>query len=161
LVTVSTFYIRIPSHNGYIHIGDAIIYLMAGLIPTPLAAIGAAIGGALADTLGGYTLYIVPTFVIKMLIVLPFNSKGNRILTRRNLFALPVAAAITMVGYYFAEAVLVALSSSDGFAALLSPVPWTTALYCIPANIIQAVGSTVFFVAIALALDKIDIKGKI
>lgn len=163
--TVLTFFIKIPSHNGYIHLGDSVIFFASALLPTPLAMISAGLGGALADALGGYTLYIIPTLIIKMLLTLPFSSKGDKILTKRNIAALPVCAVITTIGYYIAEVVLVCVTSTGSlsqiFSYLLSPAPWAAALYSIPGNIIQAIGSIVIFVPLAIALDKINIKGKI
>lgn len=163
--TVLTFFIKIPAHNGYIHLGDSVIFFASALLPTPLAMISAGLGGALADALGGYTLYIIPTLIIKMLLTLPFSSKGDKILTKRNIAALPVCAVITTIGYYIAEVVLVCVTSTGSlsqiFSYLLSPAPWAAALYSIPGNIIQAIGSIVIFVPLAIALDKINIKGKI
>ena len=163
-VTVLTFFIKIPSHNGYIHLGDALIYLTAALLPAPIAMVCAGLGGMLADALGGYTLYIIPTLIIKALLVIPFSSKGSKIMTKRNIIALPIASLITTLGYYVAEVVLVSLSSAgaDGFMSyLLSPAPWTAVLYSVPGSIMQAVGSAVVFVPLAIALDKISIKSKI
>lgn len=164
-VTVLTFAVKIPSHNGYIHLGDALIYLAAALLPTPLAMVCGGLGGMLADALGGYTLYIVPTMIIKMLLVLPFSSKGGKLMTKRNYIALIIASVITTIGYYVAETVLVAISSTADAGQLtsylFSPAPWVAAFYCIPGNIVQAVGSAVVFVPLAIALDKINIKAKI
>lgn len=161
ITTALTFYVKIPSHNGYIHLGDAVIFLAASLMPAPYAMLSASIGGALADLIGGYTIYIVPTLIIKALLVLPFSSKAGKILTKRNTIALFIAGVITTVGYYVAEVVLVAISSSGDISYLFSPAPWSAALYCLPGNIIQAVGSALVFVPVAIALDKINIKGKI
>lgn len=165
LTTILTFYIKIPSHNGYVHLGDAVIYLAATLIPTPMAMVSSALGGMLADTLGGYNIYIIPTMIVKALLVVSFSSKQNKILTKRNIVALFVASIITTVGYYVAEVVLISISSagSDGalFEYLLSPVPWSTALYTIPGSITQAIGSALVFIPTAIALDKINIKNKI
>lgn len=164
-VTVLTFFVKIPSHNGYIHLGDALIYLAATLLPTPLAMLCAGIGGMLADTLGGYTLYIVPTLIIKMLLVLPFSSKNEKVASKRNLIALPIASVITAVGYYIAEAVILSVTSAGSIGHfvnyLFSPAPWTAAVYTFVGNIMQAVGSAAVFVPLAIALDKINIKGKI
>lgn len=165
MTTVLTFYIKIPAHNGYIHLGDSMIYLAASFLPTPLAMICAGLGGMLADALGGYTLYMLPTFIIKALLVLPFNRKSDKILTKRNTFALLIASFITIVGYYVAEVVLVSVSATNGFGHfceyIFSSVAWSSALYCIPGNIIQAVGSAIIFILLGAALDKIKIKDKI
>ena len=52
-ITVMTAYmlhIPIPT-GGYIHLGDALIYLAACLLPAPYAAAAAAIGAGMADLL--------------------------------------------------------------------------------------------------------------
>lgn len=165
IITVLTFFVKIPSHNGYIHIGDSAIFIAACLLPAPLAVFCAAIGGALADTIGGYIIYIIPTFIIKALISLCFDHKDRKIISKRNLIALIPASAITILGYYVAEVVLVTISFSNGFSQvisnLLTSVPWISALYCIPGNITQAVSSAIVFVLLGVALDKIKIKDRI
>ena len=97
LTTVLTYYVKIPSVNGYMHIGDSMIYLCASILPTPLAALSAGIGAALSDAVGGYTMYIIPTFIIKALLVLCFTHTAKKLLCKRNIIAVFVAAAITMV----------------------------------------------------------------
>ena len=165
IITVLTFFVKIPSHNGYIHIGDSVIFIAACILPAPLAVFCAAIGGALADTIGGYVIYIIPTLIIKALISLWFDNKGRTIISKRNLLALIPASIITILGYYIAEVVLVAFSVSNGFGQvignLLTSVPWLSALYCIPGNITQAVASAIVFVFLGIALDKIKFKDKI
>ena len=52
-ITVMTAYmlhIPLPT-GGYIHLGDALIYLAACLLPVPYAAAAAAVGAGLADLL--------------------------------------------------------------------------------------------------------------
>ena len=165
IITVLTFSVKIPSHNGYIHVGDAAIYLAACLLPTPYALASAAIGGMLADSLGGFIIYIIPTVIIKAVISVFFSSKGTKLLTKKNIIALLPASLVTIIGYYIAEVVLVAISLSNGFSGFVetffSSVPWVSAVYCIPANITQAVASAIVFVLLAIALDKIKIKDKI
>lgn len=165
IITVLTFFIKIPSHNGYVHIGDSMIYIASCILPAPFALFSAAVGGMLADTIGGYIIYIIPTFIIKALLSVFFNNKGDKILTKRNLIALAPATLVTVFGYYIAEAVLVSFSStgslSQFFSYLFSPAPWVTTLYCIPGNISQAVASAVVFILLGIALDKIKIKDKI
>ena len=53
IIFVLTAYLHIPTAKGYIHIGDAMIFLSASLLPTPYAIAVSAIGGALADALSG------------------------------------------------------------------------------------------------------------
>ncbi len=165
IIAVLTFFVKIPSHNGYVHIGDSVIYIASCILPTPFAVFCAAIGGALADTIGGYIIYIVPTLIIKALISLCFDNKGKKIVSKRNIIGLIPASIITILGYYVAEVVLVALSTSRGFSQILSnlftSVTWISALYCIPGNITQAVASVIVFILFGIALDKIKFKDKI
>ena len=161
LTAVLTLFIKIPSNNGYIHLGDAIIYLSACLLPTPLAIVCGALGGMLADTFGGFIIYIVPTGIIKSLLPLAFTCKSNKILCKRNIFALIPCSLITIVGYYIAEVILLSVSSGEFLSFIISSSPWISAVHSIPGSIIQAVGSAVAYIFLAAALDKIKIKDKI
>ena len=66
LIALCTAFIKLPVSitNGYVHLGDGAIFLAAALLG-PSGCIAAAIGSALADTLFGYYVYILPTFLIK------------------------------------------------------------------------------------------------
>ena len=162
---VLTYFVKVPSHNGYIHLGDAMIYLAASLLPTPYAMLSAAIGGMLSDAIGGYTMYIIPTFIIKALLVPAFTSKKKDIVNVRNSIAVVIGAAITSVGYYRAEAVIVSISSTANFSQfvsyIFSSVPWVGTVYCLAGNLVQAIGSAIVYFLLGMALDKINFKSKI
>ena len=77
MITVMTAYIcHIPygANGGYIHFGDALIYVAAVFLPRPYALAAAAIGGGLADLLTA-PMWAPATIIIKMLITLPITSK--------------------------------------------------------------------------------------
>lgn len=159
LTTVLTYFVKIPSVNGYMHIGDSMIYLCASILPTPIAAIAAGIGAALSDAIGGYTMYIIPTFIIKALLVLCFTHTAKTLLCKRNVIGVFVAAFITIAGYYVAEVIILALSAPVGFTEYLFSVPsWVSALNTLPGNAIQAGSSGVLYLVLSAALDKIKIK---
>ena len=143
MTIVLTSFAKIPVGNGYIHIGDSMIYLAACILHFPYAIFTAAIGGALSDTLAGYAIYIIPTFIIKALITLPYTPKNDTILTRRNALMTIPAGAITVIGYFIAGLILYG---------------WPGAVAELLGNIIQAVGSAVIFLLLAAALDKIKFK---
>jgi uncharacterized membrane protein len=67
LVCVATFLIKVPMPitNGYSHIGDGFIFIAVILLGGKSGALAAALGAALADILGGYAIYALPTFIIK------------------------------------------------------------------------------------------------
>ena len=101
--------------GGYIHVGDAMIYL-SGLLLGPWAFLAASIGAVFSDLASGVATYAIPSAIIKFLIAIPFvalYNKSNKLLT-----------------VWIAD---------------------------IPANAIQAVGSAVVFIVLALALDKAGI----
>lgn len=99
LVFVATSFLKIPVSvtQGYIHLGDGFILLGAALLGAPAIA-AAAIGSMLADLLGGYTMYILPTFLIK----------GAVALVAVHAFARQRPLPVTLIWLVLAEAVMVA-----------------------------------------------------
>lgn len=70
LVFVFTFTFKVPvGAQGYTHLGDAFIFLAVWLIGGKRAWFSAGLGAALADLILGYTIWIVPTFIVKSLTV--------------------------------------------------------------------------------------------
>ena len=146
LITLFTAYIiHIPVgvNGGYIHLGDALIYLAAVLLPAPYAIAAGAIGGGLADLLTA-PMWAPATIIIKTLIVLPFTSKNPKILNKRNLIAPVIALLITVTGYYVADVILFGKEA----AFLIS----------VTSNSIQGLGSAAVFYIIGAALQKSGIK---
>lgn len=149
LITVMTAYIcHIPVgvNGGYIHFGDALIYLAAVVLPTPYALVAAAIGGGLADLLTA-PMWIPATVIIKMLIVLPFSNKSSKIITKRNCIAAILAYFISGIGYFIAEYLLFET--------------WSVFLVSMSQSFIQSFGSAVVFVVLGLALDKAQVKSRL
>ena len=73
VTTAYLLHIPIPT-GGYIHLGDALIYLAACLLPAPYAVGAAMVGAGLADLLTA-PLWVVPTLLIKALVGLLFTSR--------------------------------------------------------------------------------------
>ncbi|MFZ5944944.1 MAG: ECF transporter S component [Bacillota bacterium] len=69
LVFVTTFSVKIPIPftQGYIHAGDSMIFIAAILLGWKYGAIAGGVGSALADVLGGYANWAIPTLIIKTL----------------------------------------------------------------------------------------------
>ena len=158
LVLVLTYAVKISTPTGYVHLGDAAVYLAAALLPTPYAALAAGLGGALSDLLAGYASYCVPTFIIKALLTLSFSYKGERIVSRRNAWPLAVGGVITVVGYYITNAVLVAISSPAPLETALDATVWLSALATIPENLGQATASAIIFLLVGRGLDRLGFK---
>lgn len=147
LVFVVTAYLHIPTNNGYIHVGDGLIYLASCLLPWPYAMVVGAGGAFLADCLTGFAVWAPGSVIIKALTVLLFSNKGNKIINLRNALVLVPAAALCTGGYYLYEALI--------YGNYVAP------LAGIPASVTQSVASAVVFVVAGLAVDKLNIKSKI
>ena len=147
ILLVTAYVLHIPVAYGYIHLGDTVIYLAAVLLPAPYAMLAAALGGALADVVSGAAIWALPTAVIKALMVLPFTAEKNRFLCGRNVAATGIAGVIGVVGYAMAGAVLYG-SLAAGVADM---VP----------NAIQEIAGGGLFLALAGALDRAGVKGRL
>ncbi|WP_113674234.1 ECF transporter S component [Vallitalea guaymasensis] len=69
LVLLATLVIKVPVPftNGYIHLGDSMIFIAAILLGWRYGAFAAGVGSALADVIGGYAHWAIPTLIIKAL----------------------------------------------------------------------------------------------
>lgn len=146
LMTAYVCHIPIGTSGGYIHFGDALIYLGAALLPKPYAIAAAVIGGGMADLLTA-PMWAPATMIIKLLIVLPFTSETPRILNLRNVAAMVISGVITCLGYFVAEYLLFGT--------------WAVFFASVFPNMIQALGSAVFFTIIAAALEKTKFKSRL
>ena len=146
LVFIVTAYLHIPTNNGYIHVGDGLIYLAACLLPWPYAMIVGAGGALLADCLTGFAIWAPGSVIIKALTALLFSRKGSKIISLRNLLTLLPAALLCAGGYYLYESIIYG--------------NYVAALTGIPTSITQYVASSVVFVVVGHAFDKMNVKSK-
>lgn len=152
MTAVLTAFVQIKTPTGgYVHLGDAMIYLSASFLPMPYAVLAAAIGGGLADLLV-YPETIIYTIIIKALNAVFFSSKGDKILTKRNALMTIPSGLVTVVGYSISKFIRVLLAGGAIQAAIVD------GLWKAPENAIQAVASAAVFILIALAFDKAQIK---
>ena len=123
LVFVATYLPHIPIPLGYAHLGDAVIFLLALLTPRRSALFSACVGSALADLLGGFAIWIVPTLVIKFVmaeIVYRIGRRGDAIAPRVSIIAalllssIWMAAAYTLAGAVLYASMSAALASTPG-----------------------------------------------
>ena len=99
LTYILTAYLHIPTGAGYTHAGDGVIFLAASILPTPYAAAAGAIGGALADGLSGFAVWLPATVIIKAVTALFFTSKGEKIISKRNILGIVPSLILCVVGY--------------------------------------------------------------
>ena len=138
-------HIGIGFNGGYIHLGDAVIYLAASLLPAPYAVSAAAVGAGLADIAAGAPAWVLATVLIKAASALFFTSKKSTILCPRNYIALFTGALLCVGGYYISEVLIY----SCGFVIPLASIPF---------NLIQTVASAVIYLSMSVILDKASIK---
>ncbi|MEG2315117.1 MAG: ECF transporter S component [Clostridia bacterium] len=121
LVFVATYFFRLPVSitQGYIHLGDGFILLGASLLGW-MAVPAAAIGSMLADLLAGYTLYCLPTLLIKGAVaavgVLAVRSEKPYWVT---LLLLIVAELVMVAGYFMAEWLVLGYGLAAASAAVI------------------------------------------
>lgn len=143
ITTAYIFHIPFGANGGYVHVGDSLIYLAAAILPTPYALAAGALGGAFADLLTA-PIWAPATFLIKMLIAIPFTCKKNKIVNLHNVIGVLIAALLSIIGYYIAEVIL--------FGS------WVAVIPAIIGSLIQALGSAVLFITFGHALDKMRFK---
>ncbi len=136
LILLLTFAIKIPvpATGGYIHPGDGAIFY-AGVVLGPYAGIVAGVGSALADLLGGYAIFALPTLIIKGVMGLIAGIFAKRAAPGRNALVFTLAALWMVGGYFLVEWVLFGLP-----AAIAAAVP----------NLVQGAGGVVFGLVLSL-----------
>ena len=113
-IATSFFKLPVPVTQGYIHLGDAFVLVSAAILG-PVGVVAAALGSMLADLLGGYFQYLLPTFVIKGLVALVafVGLKGNKPFWVEWL-VLIAAEAVMVLGYFLAECLMYGAASATG-----------------------------------------------
>ena len=130
LVALATMLFRlpVPITQGYVHLGDTFI-LFSAMLVGPIAAPIGGIGSALADLLTGYSMFILPTLVIKALVGWVASWRLNlydQHALLRCVLTFTLAELVMVIGYLVYE------SFAYGFAAAISAAPM---------NLIQAIAS--------------------
>ncbi len=156
MIVVATMLIVIPSPftSGYIHLGDAIIFLSVLILGWKYGAVAAGAGSALADILVGYAVWAPWTLCIKGgmgaimgLFILKAMQKPGRSLLGvpiYQLIGMILAGCFMVLGYYVAEGVIY-----GNFIVAALGIPW---------NIVQFSVGTVIAVILAAALYKTPAK---
>ncbi|ADL12671.1 ECF transporter S component [Acetohalobium arabaticum] len=150
LVAIATMAIKVPvpATEGYIHLGDSMIYLASILFGWKTGLIAGGLGSALADLFSGYAHWAFPTLIIKGLEGLIIGkivhqTARNTSLRIKDIIAAFIGGGWMVLGYYLAGAVL-----TNSLIVPLSSIPW---------NIIQAVGGAIIVFPIIFAIIKSNI----
>ena len=139
LVTVGTLIIQIPNGmGGYFNVGDVMIFVAALTFSPLVGGVAGGLGSALAD-LPGYSVYALPTLVIKGLEGLLASLVTNKKSLFRDVFAVVAAGVEMVVGYFLVETYLWGIGE---------------ALAAIPLNIAQIAIGGIVGIPIALVLRR-------
>ncbi|MBQ3281988.1 MAG: ECF transporter S component [Eubacterium sp.] len=168
MAATSFFRIPVPATNGYIHLGDALIFISVLVLGRRNGTIAGATGSALADLLGGYVHWVPWTFVIKGLMA--FVTGSVLMLERRNptlkdkekpgltetssgpdkireAIAFTAGGLVMIAGYFIAHIVI--------YGTIAAP------LAALPGNIIQAGAGVIIAEAVSVPLSRSGIIRKI
>ena len=123
------FRIPVPMTKGYIHLGDAMIYLSVLLLGRKNGSAAACLGSALGDIIGGYAFWAPFTFAIKFAMAYAAGSvieihspKYERRTFRRTLLyitGMTAGGLIMCAGYLAVERFMY-----GGWAAAFIGLPW-------------------------------------
>ena len=143
LVAITTLLIRIPNGlQGYVNVGDAVIFIFAALVdPIDTLLIGG-IGSAIADVAGGYAYYAIFTLIIKGI----EGYVASRLYKQWNKgwFAFIIAALCMIGGYIIAD-------------SIVNQSIWL-GLASVAGNLVQGGASVIIAIALEPAIKRAAIK---
>lgn len=114
-VFAATFVPKIPIPPGYAHLGDAAIFLAVMFGGRRVGILSGVIGSALADFLGGFPIWIVPTIFIKAAMAETFwRLRGKNFLLGLIAAGLVMAAGYTLAGAFLYDSLSAGLASTPG-----------------------------------------------
>lgn len=153
LVCVATMFIRIPIPftQGYVHLGDSMVFLSVMVLGGRIGAGAAGVGSMLADLLSGYAAWAPWTLAIKFIMALIMGisvasakKKGLYKKDGKNLpillIAMIIAGFVMCFGYYISAVIMY-----GSFYTPLLSVPWNIGQFAVGivlANIIALALST-------------------
>lgn len=145
LIVVATAFVSIPLPlGGYVHLGDAFLFLATFILGPVYGVIASGLGSAIADLIG-YPTYALATLIIKALmsLIAYFFYYWLRKATKKTVLAEIVAGVTASVfmalGYFVFEVILY------GTATVAISIPW---------NILQGVVGVAIAVATMRILEK-------
>ena len=144
LVCIATMVIQIPmpGTNGYVNIGDSVIFISSILFGPITGMIAGGVGSALADILSGYAHWAIFTLVIKGLEGYLVGVLIRKHITiTKSIFSTGIGTIVMVIGYFIAGIILkgsVIISAAS-----------------IPGNLIQGIVSMVIAIPLSYSLSKV------
>lgn len=122
-VCTYTFKVPIAITGGYTHLGDCAIFVGVMILGRKDGTLAAAVGAALSDLLGGYLIWVLPTFVIKGIMAFVMGTVVEKVMPEKKanwLIGAILGGSCQIIGYQLVKVVLISP------AAALATIPTIT-----------------------------------
>ena len=120
LIAAATMFLKlpVPITSGYVHLGDGMIFAASAYLG-PWGAVAGALGSALADLLGGYAYYMIPTAIVKgamgLIAGLYFKkAAGKKFSFLKAALLFVLCEAVMVLGYFLAECIMYNAQTAAG-----------------------------------------------
>ena len=137
------FRIPIPMTQGYVHLGDAMIFIGVLLLDKKQGAFAAALGSSLGDILGGFAFWAPWTFIIKFAMA---YVAGSLAVKRSKIVAMIAGGLVMCAGYLIAERFMY-----GSWALAAVGIPWNIGQFTV--GIAVALAAQPFFRLIPFVKD--------
>ena len=117
------FRIPVPMTQGYVHLGDAMIYIGVLLLGKKQGAAAAALGSSLGDILGGFAFWAPWTFIIKFAMA---YIAGSLIEKTSKIVSMTAGGLVMCAGYLVAERVMY-----GSWALAAVGIPWNVGQFAV------------------------------
>ncbi|MEG1583604.1 MAG: ECF transporter S component [Anaerovorax sp.] len=121
VITVCTMVIAIPVPftNGYIHLGDSMIFVAVLILGWKYGAFAAGVGSALADLFLGYVHYVPWTLCIKGMMAIVMGLIIEKCMeNKRNIIVSSIAMAIAWIAFHFGVQAIIRYEAANNAQAL-------------------------------------------
>ncbi len=128
LVIISTMFIKIPipMTQGYVHLGDSMIFLAVLILGKKNGSIAAGIGSAMGDILGGYAFWAPWTLVIKFIMAWILGVFVERFEKKGEIVGMVIAGIEMTAGYYIASSIMY-----GSWIVTLADIPWNVGQFAV------------------------------
>lgn len=109
LVFLATYFIKFPLINGYIHLGDCMIFVSVLILGWRKGALAGGMGAGLADLLGGYMQWVIPTLFIKAIMAMIMGLITEKLFPNLRfgwLIGASIGGIFQIIGYTFVRILL-------------------------------------------------------
>lgn len=135
MVAIMFIKIPIPFTQGYVHPGDAMIFLAVLVLGWKYGAAAAAFGGMLGDVMGGFAAWAPWTFCIKGIMAVIMGLIIEAVMRKERsrgfmlaimIVGMVIAGAFMTAGYYVAEGVMY-----GNWVAPVIGIPWNIGQFAV------------------------------